>query len=74
MFQFQIEARDERDVLRGRTSFEALCPSLATARRALCDLVGDDPSARAEAEALEGFGELLLSTDRWAAISVAVAA
>ena len=74
MFQFQIEARDERDLLRGTTSFEALCPSRATARRALCDLVDDEPSVGAEVEALEGFDELRLSTDRWAEIRVAVAA
>jgi hypothetical protein len=74
MFQFQIEARDERDLLRGTISFEALCPSLATARRALCDLVGDEPSARSRAEALDGFDELLLSSDRWREIRVAVAA
>ena len=74
MFQFQIEARDERDLLRGTTSFEALCPSLGAARRALCDLLADEPSARAEAEALEGFGDLRLRTGRWAEIRLAVAA
>lgn len=74
MFQFQIEARDERDLLRGTTSFEALCPTVGTARRALCELVEDEPSARAEAEALDGFGELVLHTGRWAEIRVAVAA
>ena len=74
MFQFQIEARDERDLLRGTTSYEALCPSLSTARRALCELVDDEPAARAEAEALDGFDDLLLRTGRWAEIRVAVAA
>jgi hypothetical protein len=74
MFQFQIEARDERDLLRGTTSYEALCPSLATARRALCDLVADEPSARAEAEVMDGFEDLQLRTGRWAEIRLAVAA
>jgi hypothetical protein len=74
MFQFQIEARDERDLLRGTTSYEALCPSLATARQALCELVSGEPQALAEAEALDGFDEVLLRTGRWAEIRVAVAA
>lgn len=74
MFQFQIEARDERDLLRGTTSFEALYPSLAAARRALCDLVADEPSARARAEAIDGFDDLHLRTGRWAEIRLAVAA
>ena len=74
MFQFQIEARDERDLLRGTTSFEALCPSLGAARRALCELVGDEPQALAQAEALNSFDDLLLRAGRWAEIRLAVAA
>lgn len=74
MFQIQIEARDERDLLRGTTSFSALCATPAQARRTLCELASDDPAARAAAERFGGLEELELSGARYRRIRACVLA
>lgn len=70
MFQFQIEARDERDIRRGTSSYDLVVESAAAARAALGELAGEDRRARAELDAFEGFEDLTIATARYPQIRV----
>ncbi len=70
MFQFQIEARDERDIRRGTTSYDVVVAGTSAARNALAELAGEDPRARAELDAFAGLEDLTIAAERYPQIRV----